>query len=587
MKRNSFINFTFFPVLCLCLLLSGCRRSEPVSSTAETEAVHPESDSVEVKTTPKTTPDKKEKKADKKRLQQLAKGNISLSADELTDYGSVTDCSFQTDKKHVTLTLSLPDIPQSDTAYVYLFSFETCDPAHTFTETPVASAEKALNCELTFSFREELLFNEFVPALLLNGSYIPVATGSYITNPEMIAGNQNSYPETTSKKGLLLDPQMLGTPLLTDLNVRHAIYNIPLSLIVGETTNPAYPTISYEFMGQTYLFNGEAIDSYDNLFTYLTNSDMVTTAIILNDWNENYPELIHPDARNAKSGAYYYSFNTAEKEGCRHLEAIASFLTQRYSGKKHGLVSGWVVANEINQPKIWNYMDTDDVVYYAGEFEKALRIFYNAAKSNYAGAKVYFSIDHDWNSNKGKNNKYFNGKDLVTAINRSAKEKGNYDWGIAIHPYPQPLTRVNYWTTEYDKTVDAPLLTIMNLNVLTDFLKQEEYLDRSGDIRSITVTELGFSSASGEKLQAAAFAYCYYIIDANPYVEAFIMNRQTDSLEEINQGLAFGIYGPDHSDKFILDVFKYIDTDKADEYTESMLKILGAESLEEALSWAQ
>ena len=51
--------------------------------------------------------------------------------------------------------------------------------------------------------------------------------------------------------------------------------------------------------------------------------------------------------------------------------------------------------------------DTDDVEYYAQEFEKAFRIFYQAAKSRYANSKVYFSIDHDWNSNKGKNNKYF------------------------------------------------------------------------------------------------------------------------------------------------------------------------------------
>lgn len=127
----------------------------------------------------------------------------------------------------------------------------------------------------------------------------------------------------------------------------------------------------------------------------------------------------------------------------------------------------------------------------------------------------------------------------------------------------------------------------MNLNVVTDFLKQREYLDRSGNVRSITITELGFSSSSGEKLQAAAFAYGYYIIDANPYIEAFIMNRQTDALEEVKQGLSFGIYETDHSAKYILDVFKYIDTDRADEYMDFMLNILGADSLEEALEWAQ
>lgn len=39
--------------------------------------------------------------------------------------------------------------------------------------------------------------------------------------------------------------------------------------------------------------------------------------------------------------------------------------------------------------------------------------------------------------------------------------------------------------------------------------------------------------------------------------------------------------------KYIKDVFRYIDTDRAGEYTDFMLNILGADSLEEALSWAQ
>ena len=127
----------------------------------------------------------------------------------------------------------------------------------------------------------------------------------------------------------------------------------------------------------------------------------------------------------------------------------------------------------------------------------------------------------------------------------------------------------------------------MNLNVLTDMLSEETYLDRSGDIRSVTITELGFSSGSGERLQAAAFAYCYYIVEDNPHVDAFLMNRQTDAPEEVLAGMAFGVYEYDHTGKYIKDIFRDIDTDRAGEYTEFILNILGADSLEEALSWAR
>ncbi|MDE7260108.1 MAG: hypothetical protein K2N77_12845 [Lachnospiraceae bacterium] len=521
---------------------------------------------------------------------ELTEGNVTMSRLQLALYGKITDCSLQSDKETLALTLTMPDIPKSDDAMIYLFAFETYEEC-TFTEEikrePIASQRKSTECRLECAYQDEYLFKQFVPAVLLNGEYMPLSAGICISNPEMLAATIEDCPQPKSKKGLLLDPQMLETSLLTDLGVQYAIYNIPLSIIMGETTDQTFPTISYEYQGKTYLFNGAAINGYDYLFSYLTSQGMNSTAIILNDWNETYPELIHPLSCNKEAGAYYYAFNTANQEGIRCLEAIASFLTERYSGKEHGLVSNWVIANEINQYHVWNYMDTDDIMVYAAEFEKALRIFYYAAKSNYVDAKVYFSIDHDWNSNRGNDEKYFNAKEVVAAVNEMAGQKGNYDWGLAIHPYPNPLTKVNYWTENYDKTPDAPVLTLMNLSTVTDFLSQEEYLDRNGNVRSITVTELGFTSASGEKLQAAAFAYCYYIIEDNPYVDAFIMNRQTDALEEVRQGLSFGIYEMDHTPKYICDVYKYIDTDEGEEYTKFMLNILGAESLEEALSWAK
>ena len=96
---------------------------------------------------------------------------------------------------------------------------------------PVTSSEKATTCHLTWEYEEGQLFQEFVPALLVEGEYVPISTGSYITNPEMIASNQDSRLEVNSKKGLLIDPETLETPLLEDLGVKHAIYNIPLSII--------------------------------------------------------------------------------------------------------------------------------------------------------------------------------------------------------------------------------------------------------------------------------------------------------------------------------------------------------------------
>ena len=561
-------------VMIPATILSGCgRRSLTDKEVAETVAT--------VETAEEIVELKQEK------LEELARGEVHIGKKKLAEYASDIFLSYEKTTNQMNYSLKMPKIPESDDAYLYLFTLECYEEEDELPKEPVALGLKGTECEISFTYEEEFLFEQFIPALLVDGEYVPVATGIYLSNPEALAQNTEEYPQMESKKGLLLDPTMLGTEELTDLGVKHAIYNIPLSAIMGETSNEAFPTIVYNYQGKEYHFNGAAINGYDGLFTYLTELGMCSTAIILNDWNDNYIEMIHPQARNENSRAYYYMFNTAEEEGVKEFEAVACFLTERYSSGEHGMVYNWVVANEINHFSTWNYMDTQDVLYYTREFEKAFRIFYQAAKSNYANAKVYYSIDHDWNSNNGSSDKYFDARDLVTVFNDTAIMHGNYDWGIAIHPYPSPLTRVNYWSQKYEKTQDAPVVSIMNLGVITDFLKQEAYLNTKGEVRSITITELGFTSMSGERLQAAAFAYCYYIVDANPYIDAFIMNRQTDAPEELAQGLAFGIYEYDHSAKYIKDVFQYIDTDEASRYTDFMLNILGAESLEEALSWAE
>ena len=523
-----------------------------------------------------------------KELTELTMGETSLSLEELSDYAMDVSLVYDTEGQKLRYSLDMPLIPGSDDAYLYLFQADSWEgDEEALQREPVTRGRKDRDWETSFPYRDIYLFKRFIPALRVDGNYVQIGQGVYLLNPEALAKNQDPYPELGSKKGLLLDPTMIGTPELTDLNVKHTIYNIPLSHIMGETTDETFPTITYTYRGRNYAFNGAAINGYDGLFTYLSDQGMTATAVVLNDWNEAFPELIHPEAVNQESGAYYYMFNASQPDGTKTLEAVASFLAQRYSDGEHGMVHSWVIANEINQNRVWNYMDTKDVYHYTKEFEKSFRIFYQAVKSQYANARVYFSIDHAWNSNEGDNDSFFNGRDILEAFNEAALQHGNYDWGIAIHPYPEPLTRVNYWSQEYDKTRDASHLSIMNLNVLTDMLSEEAYRNRSGEVRSVTITELGFASGSGERLQAVAFAYCYHIVEDNPYVDAFLMNRQTDAPEEVMAGLAFGIYEYDRSPKYIKDVFRDIDTERSGEYTDFMLNILGADSLEEALSWAR
>ena len=86
-------------------------------------------------------------------------------------------------------------------------------------------------------------------------------------------------------------------------------------------------------------------------------------------------------------------------------------------------------------------------------------------------------------------------------------------------------------------------------------------------------------------MQAAAFAYAYYIAANNQYIDAMILSRETDAVEEVAQGLALGLSYQNGRKKLIYDVFKYIDTDKAEEYTELARRYIGIEDWDEVITY--
>lgn len=525
-----------------------------------------------------------------KEVEASAKSTIvSFDIDNAFSYIRNEECFIDDDKDEIVLKFDFGEkIPRTDDANVYLFEFSTYEQEKiTENKRPVCKALKGPDIDIRVPYKERYLFSRFAPAILHDGKYYLLSDGKYVSNPEIFAKNTDEQLKIESKKGILFDANTINKDEFYDLEVKRIAYNIPLSYIIGESENVDAPTIDYEYNGEIYHFNGYLCAGFDSLFSYLTGEGVHCTAIILNDWNKNNLEIIHPKSRNRTGRSMYYAMNTAEEDGVRLLEATARFLAERYSGGEYGLVSDWVIANEVNQKNEWNYMATDNLEYYTDSFEKSFRTFYNAIKSNYSNANVYFSIDHDWNDNCGNNERFFNGRDFLYRFNEYAKRGGNYNWSLAIHPYPNPLPNVRFWRSRPDKSEKASVVTPMNLSAVTDVLTKEDFLNPDGDVREISVTELGFSSRAGEKLQAAAFAYSYYIFENNKYINGYLLNRETDDRGALKSGLALGIYNNDYSSKYIKDVFKNIDTKDGEKYIPEMLEIIGAESLDEALSWAE
>ena len=452
----------------------------------------------------------------------------------------------------------------------------------------VASAEKADQVTFTLPLnsgkKDDRLYNRFVVCVWTGKTYKTVSEPIYVTNPEAVAKNTKAYKEPLSKKGLLIEIEQISDAF--QLGVCNVIINIPFDTLLGKG-------IDYSYDGETYHFDKNVVGAYDKTVSMFSNKSMNVTAILLNRYNSKEPDLFYPGQQKL-DGINYYNFNATTEAGYKTLKAIASFLAERYGGtdSNHGRIQNWIVGNEINNQN-WNYVGPMSLSSYTKEYERSFRVFYNAIKSTQANARVFFSLDNNWNQGND-NSVTYTAKAMLTSLAESINRHGNIDWGLAYHPYCVPTVEPEFWddfqTGQVSWSEDSKVVNFANLSILTDYMQKSFMLDSKGNVRHIILSEQGFTSESYtrgnvEKLQAAAFAYAYYIVDSNPYIEEFILSRQIDAPSEKKVSLAFGLWTTKSEDdvnirpdqrKYIWQVFKNIDKKKTTlEYSSFAKEILG------------
>ena len=497
---------------------------------------------------------------------------VEMTPENTAEFANITSCDI-VDSTNVKVSVTSEGIPASDDKYYYLFEMATYEDGITDKE-PIDKIYKGDDTSFTVSLNKgsanSKLFSKFTVAVKKDDQYVTISHPKYITNPGACAGYNYAGMSHDSIKGLLPYPLRLNE--LQDLGCEYAAYNIPLSHILVTSGG-----IEYSYGGVTYHFNAQIINDYDNLFKRLNAMGIDVAAIILNNASTSaFPEITHPDARSG-STAPYYMFNATNENGVKALAAIGSFLANRYSGSGHGNVSMWIIANEVNARREYNYMAKTDVGTYTTAFTRAFRVFYNAIKSQNAGAKVYIPIDQRWTYNTEKTGDY-DAKDVIDIFSSSISEYGNIDWGLAAHPYSFPNENTAFWkASKYvNHTESTPCITMENIEVLTNYMQKESMLDTSGNVRSIILSEMGYSSSSGEAVQAAAFAYAYTKMVKNGHIDALMLSRQVDAPEEVAAlGLALGLETVGGNHKQIYNVFKYIDTNKRDEVVSFAYDIVG------------
>ena len=492
-------------------------------------------------------------------------------------------------------TVVPPETEVPDDGYYYLFELQPYETGIGSRTDYAAWCDKTEKLKFSLPFSggdsDPRLYSRFVVALKIGDTYQAISAPIYVTNPGDVASFTEEYPEAMSKKGLLIELDMLGDAM--ELGVKHTTINIPYHHIIGGN-------LKYRYNGKDYYFNEELIASYDKMISSFSNKGIIVTAILLNGWNDAHPEL-HEAGLAKSSSAFYYGFNVSTPEGYETTRALFSFMAERYSGAdyKHGRVSNWIVGNEVNNNKNWNYVGPMDLASYTKLYEKNFRVAYTAIKSRSKNARVFFSTDYEWK--KQNTNLQYAAKDFIDLFNAGISAEGNIEWGLAYHPYPYPMTEPEFWdddqTGMVNETFESPVINFKNLHVLTDYFQQAHMRTAGGQVRHIILSEEGFTSDSISRgkvydIQAAAVAYAYYLVDNNPYIDAFILNRQVDAITEVETSCAFGLWTVDMSrpdkviavmPKNIYQVFKHIDTRKSLRYSEFAKSIVGISDWSEVI----
>lgn len=400
------------------------------------------------------------------------------------------------------------------------------------------------------------------------------------------------FPQTRSKKGLQV--QMIDDALA--LGVEHAALNVDLTRLIdpsGSTSGPRH-----ERDGTRYDFTKAAVEDLDVRVKQLSDKGVVVYLILL-PYASGDPArdrlLLHPGyARGQKETGPIGMFNTTTPESTAWLAAVVEFLAARYSNGERGRVWGYIAGNEVNSHWFWANMglaQTDEVV---DAYERGVRTIHTAVRTASANARTYISLEHCWarRYSGGNARQCVAGRTFLDAFSALVRKNGDFDWHVAYHPYPEPLTECRFWldTTHSVHRTNAPIVSFRNLEVLTSYLKQEE-LSWDGEPRRVILSEQGFHCSDrpdAEREQAAAFALAYKTVVKADGIDAFILHRHVDHANE--GGLRLGLWtnqpgaiSTPYRKRAMYDVFRAAGTADEDKQFEFALPILGAESWNEIL----
>ncbi len=386
-----------------------------------------------------------------------------------------------------------------------------------------------------------------------DGTYTKTSPLSWATDITYVAENNLAEEKAASQKGLdgLTPGTLSNFSDLTDLGITSMKINLILNGVFAANANAS--TTTHEFNGKTYNINQNFVNNLDSRIKACTDAGIKTSFVLLIPISFTNPLLdsifTHPDA----SLGLYSMANVTDARGIEHYTMLVDFLAQRYSRPDglYGRLDQWIIHNEVDAHTSWTHAGEKPAPLYAQIYDRSMRMVHFTIRKYNPTAKVFGSFTKHFTSKVGGDNgPNFRSKELLTTINNLMKLEGDYEWGIGWHSYPTNLRNPAVWQDAISATplnFNAAQITPRNLEVIDAFVRQEGWLYNGKKVRTILLSENGFSSNTAvnptftEERQAAALAYFWKKTDQRlAAIENIQYHRWVDNPFE--GGLLFGLW---------------------------------------------
>lgn len=380
---------------------------------------------------------------------------------------------------------------------------------------------------------------------------------------------------------------------LKELGISYISFNIRLNNFLR--LSPAPDRMPFEYNGKMYYVDKRKIEKYDKTIRCAAEYGINVSAIIL-----VYPELWSRDLQVGRalehpeynrSGAYTMP-NLTNIESVNTYAAALDFLASRYnrSDGKYGRIHRWIVHNEVNSGSVWTNAGDKSLIEFMDSYIKSMRMIYYTARKYDADAEVFISLDHCW-TEKYTEPSCFSASNVLDVLMAYCKAEGDFQWGVAIHPYPENLLEPKAWLDKKATySMDTPYVTFKNLEVLDYWIKHIA-TSYEGKKRTLLLSEQNPNSMDytdeALKEQAAGLAYAWKKMEACDGIDAYFAHSWIDA--HFEGGLRTGLrkYPDDPEDPYgkkdSWRIFQDAGTEKEQRTFEFAKKIIGISSWKEIL----